>query len=597
MRERLVLVSALVAVALLVAVATCAPAAASASVPEARLNDDFEDGFQLTPESETRTGLHLRRNSQRLRLALRELWDILSEEVNPFQLAVDIVLAIFTIYVLLRRPVKPEKPLDDKEISELIDEWEPEPLFPAVVGDREILELESAVLIEDTSGATHVTARRAARGNSVLAGGDVLAGKSVLNSSVVVDEEPRRVLHLGRTSFLGYLGDAAVQQTALDALYKYGTGSCGPRGFYGTIDAHLELEQKIREFTGSEDALIYAYGFATVSSVIPCFAGRGDLLVVDKGVSFPVQTGVNLSRSTVQWFEHNDMDDLERVLKAVHEKDQLKTTPKAFKNQRRFIIVEGCYQNTGNIVPLPRLAELKEKYKFRVVMDESYSLGVLGDTGRGVTEHFQMPIDTVELISANLATSVSSVGGLCLGDTQMVYHMRLHAYGYVYSASLPPLLAKAAEVALGLVDDEVDSAAGAGAAKQARLKKFWAVRDRLRSGLEAANSIESMVKLDGDRNASLLHIRLADGLLALPALSEVLDQERVLQGVCDRAFFDKESPLLLVRSRYIPHQEKFTPTPSIRVTVSSAMSLEDIDSAKDTIVRAVTAELSPLLQG
>ncbi|RCN28261.1 hypothetical protein ANCCAN_25996 [Ancylostoma caninum] len=151
---------------------------------------------------------------------------------------------------------------------------------------------------------------------------------------------------------------------------------------------------------GCEEAVLYSYGFATVASAIPAYAKKGDIIFVDKGVNFAIQKGLQASRSRVEWFDHNDMEDLERLLKEQDIRD--KKDPKKAKSTRRFIIVEGLYANTADLCPLPRIMELKWKYKnlyrctliapflypsikVRVFIDESWSFGVIGDTGRGMS--------------------------------------------------------------------------------------------------------------------------------------------------------------------------------------------------------------------
>jgi serine palmitoyltransferase len=132
----------------------------------------------------------------------------------------------------------------------------------------------------------------------------------------------RTYLNLTSYDFLGLSDKEKIHQKAVDALRKYGVGACGPPGFYGTIDVHLELERALAQFLGTEEAIIYAQAYSTISGVIPAFAKRHDILVVDDGVNFAVQKGVQISRSTVRYFKHNDMVDLERVLQEIKQEDK-----------------------------------------------------------------------------------------------------------------------------------------------------------------------------------------------------------------------------------------------------------------------------------
>jgi serine palmitoyltransferase len=181
---------------------------------------------------------------------------------------------------------------------------------------------------------------------------------------------------------------------------------------------HLDLEAKIAQFMGTPDSILYSYGLATVSSVIPAFCKRGDLILADEGVNWGIQNGLFLSRSTVRYFKHNDMASLEALLEDVRQEDRRK---KKVLN-RRFIVVEAIYQNSGEMVPLDTIVRLKEKYLFRVLVDESNSIGVLGKTGRGLSEHFNIPVEKIDIITSAMGHSLASVGGFCTGSAKVVDH-------------------------------------------------------------------------------------------------------------------------------------------------------------------------------
>ncbi|XP_061042644.1 serine palmitoyltransferase 1-like [Eubalaena glacialis] len=201
----------------------------------------------------------------------------------------------------------------------------------------------------------------------------------------------------------------------------------------------------------TEEAIIYSYGFATIASAIPAYSKRGDIVFVDKAACFAIQKGLQASRSDIKLFNHNDMDDLERLLKEQEIEDQ--KNPRKARVTRRFIVVEGLYMNTGTICPLPELVKLKYRYKARIFLEESLSFGVLGEHGRGVTEHFGIDIDDIDLISANMENSLASIGGFCCGRSFVIDHQRLSGQGYCFSASLPPLLAAAAIEALNIMEE------------------------------------------------------------------------------------------------------------------------------------------------
>jgi serine palmitoyltransferase len=201
-----------------------------------------------------------------------------------------------------------------------------------------------------------------------------------------------------------------------------------------------------------QEAISYSDSASTVSSAIPAFSKKGDLLIVDEAVCEPVLTGLNLSRSNVQFFRHNDMDHLRTILDSIA-KDDRKLRRDAGQ-QRRFIVVEGLYRNTGDLCPLKEVLKLKEKYCYRLILDESLSFGTIGRTGRGVTEHYGVKTSDVEIITLAMDTSLASVGGVCIGSREIVDHQRLSGAGYCFSASAPPFLSAVAIEALKTMEEE-----------------------------------------------------------------------------------------------------------------------------------------------
>ncbi|VDQ15599.1 unnamed protein product [Trichobilharzia regenti] len=204
-------------------------------------------------------------------------------------------------------------------------------------------------------------------------------------------------LNFATLNFLNFIEDQDLSTAAVEQMKKYGVGSCGPRGFYGTFDVHLELEEILAKYLGVEKAVIYSYGAATFSSAIPSYSKRTDVIFADEGISPAAYQGLVASRSHVRFFRHNDMEHLEQLLMAQAKKD--KEDPKRAMLTRRFFVVDGLYLNYGDICPLPDLIALKYKYKVRILLDETVSFGVLGKTGRGVTEYFGVDVEDIDLIS------------------------------------------------------------------------------------------------------------------------------------------------------------------------------------------------------
>lgn len=174
--------------------------------------------------------------------------------------------------------------------------------------------------------------------------------------------------------------------------------------------------------------------------------------MVDEACNEPIKTGLNLSRSTIQYFKHNDMTDLEAILQSIADDDiRLKRDA---TQQRRFIIAEGIYRNTGDICYLPNILALKNRFRYRLILDESLSFGTMGATGRGITEHFGVNVTEVEIMTIAMDTALGSVGGFCLGTREVVDHQRLSGAGYCFSASAPPFLSAAALKSLSLLKSD-----------------------------------------------------------------------------------------------------------------------------------------------
>ncbi|XP_043224355.1 serine palmitoyltransferase 1-like [Amphibalanus amphitrite] len=371
----------------------------------------------------------------------------------------------------------------------------------------------------------------------------------------------RDLLNVASHNYLGMVGDPRVETASVTALRKYGVGACGPRTFFGTVDVHLELERSISAFLGTEETAIYSLGFSTVSSAIPAYAKPGDVLFVDESVHFAIQKGVQVSKSKTVWFKHNDMHDLEqKILEVMHKREDAKPSAAA---ARHFIIVEGLYLNEGDICPLPEVVALAKQHKIRIILDENVSIGVLGAHGRGATEHFGVKVTDIDLICGSLEHSLGSCGGFTSGSYHVVDHQRLNGLGYVFSASLPPMLASAATMALELIDNDVTLTS--------RLKT---VSEKLHAALSNVDRLD----LVGVPESPIKHLRLKTS-----SGDRQKDQDK-LQRIVD---FARDEGVLLTTASYLPEQEVHAPPPSIRVIAAVYLLDEEIQLVKRALDTAV----------
>jgi len=248
------------------------------------------------------------------------------------------------------------------------------------------------------------------------------------------------VQNLALTDFLNISQDEKVKEIASNCIKSNGVGSCGPRGFYGTVDVHLDLECKIAEFMGLEEAVLYSYSVSTMSSAIIAYCKKGDAIFCDEKVYYPSIQGAEATKATLIYFKHNDTADLEQKLIEFNYKEANKK-----RKARKFLLVEGIYHNTGTLCPLPELMRLREKYMMRMFLDECISFGAIGKYGRGVTEHYDVDRTDIDLIVGSLEYGVGSIGGFCVGSSFIIEHQRLSGLGYCFSASLPPFLSSIAK--------------------------------------------------------------------------------------------------------------------------------------------------------
>uniref|UniRef100_A0AAR2M3P7 Serine palmitoyltransferase 1 n=1 Tax=Pygocentrus nattereri TaxID=42514 RepID=A0AAR2M3P7_PYGNA len=418
-----------------------------------------------------------------------------------YHLILEGILILWIIRLLFSKTYKLQERSDltEKEKEELIEEWQPEPLVPAVSNDHPSLNY------------------------------DVVTGPP----SHKITVNGKECINFASFNFLGLLDNERVKQKALASLKKYGVGTCGPRGFYGTFDVHLELEERLAKFMKTEEAIIYSYGFATIASAIPAYSKRGDIVFVDEAACFSIQKGLQASRSFIKYFKHNDMEDLERLLKEQELEDQ--KNPRKARVTRRFIVVEGLYMNTSDICPLPELVKLKYKYKVRIFLEESMSFGVLGEHGRGVTEHFGVS--------------------------------RLSGQGYCFSASLPPMLASAAIEALNIMEEDPEI--------------FTILREKCKHAHKALQDIPGL-KVVGEAFAPALHLQLEHSTGSRE--SDV----RTLRSIIDYCL---DRQIALTQARYLDKEERFLPPPSIRVVVTVEQTEEEIEKATSCIREAALARL------
>ena len=261
------------------------------------------------------------------------------------------------------------------------------------------------------------------------------------DQDTIVFIDGKKVLMFGSNAYLGLTNHPKVKEAAIEAIKKYGTGCAGSRFLNGTLDIHVQLEKRLAEFVGKEDAMSFSTGFQVNQGVLSCITGREDYIIGDELNHASIIEGTRLSFSTKLKYKHNDMESLEKQLR------------KCEPNVIKLIVMDGVFSMEGDIANLPEIVSLAKKYNASVMVDEAHSIGVLGKQGRGACNHFGVS-NNVDLIMGTFSKSFASLGGFVASDKDTINYLRHHARTYIFSASCTPASIAAANASLDIMLNE-----------------------------------------------------------------------------------------------------------------------------------------------
>ena len=244
-------------------------------------------------------------------------------------------------------------------------------------------------------------------------------------------------------NYLGLSGHPAVTAAAADAVYKYGTSVSASRLVSGEKPIHGQLERKLADWIGVDDSILMVGGHATNETTIGHLVGAGDLILHDSLAHNSIVQGALLSGARRRPFPHNDVDSLDRTL-----------TELRSHYRRVLIVVEGVYSMDGDFCDLPKLIEIKKKHRSMLMVDEAHSLGTMGRTGHGISEHFSVDARDVDIWMGTLSKSAASCGGYIAGGKALVELLRYTAPGFVFSVGMPPAQVAAALAAIETLEKE-----------------------------------------------------------------------------------------------------------------------------------------------
>ncbi|XP_071810277.1 serine palmitoyltransferase 2-like [Asterias amurensis] len=250
----------------------------------------------------------------------------------------------------------------------------------------------------------------------------------------------KRSINLGSYNYLGFAENTGARSQMVERGTKeYGSGICSPRRELGNLAIHSELDRLVTRFTGKEDAVTFAMGFATNALNIPSLVGKGCLVVSDKLNHASIVLGTRLSGAVVRVFEHNDMESLETVIRKAIVDGQ----PRSHRPWKKILIlVEGIYSMEGSMVRLPEVIALKKKYKCYLYLDEAHSIGAMGRTGRGIVEYFGVNPDDVDVMMGTFSKSFGACGGYLAGSKELIARVRTKSHSAAYGCPMAPPVVK-----------------------------------------------------------------------------------------------------------------------------------------------------------
>ena len=330
--------------------------------------------------------------------------------------------------------------------------------------------------------------------------------------STVVKIQGRDVLMFGSNSYLGLSNDPRLKEAAKAAIDKYGTSCSGSRFLNGTLDIHVELEEKLARLVGKEEAVCFSTGFQVNLGVVSALCGRNDYLLLDRLDHASIIEGSRLAFGKVLKYAHNDMASLENCLR--------KCNPESVK----MIVTDGIFSMEGDIVPLPEMVALAEKYDAEIMIDDAHALGVLGHQGRGTANHFGLT-DKVDLIMGTFSKSFGSLGGFIASDSDTINYLKHNARSLIFSASMPPSNVAAVSKAIDIMLEEPD-----------RIQHLWDVSNYARKqfkerGFDTGQSETPIIPLfvrNSEKAFWLCSRLLEDGIFVTPVIAPAVPEKDVL---------------------------------------------------------------------
>jgi len=322
----------------------------------------------------------------------------------------------------------------------------------------------------------------------------------------------KKVLMFGSNSYLGLTNHPKIKEAAKKAIDKYGTGCAGSRFLNGTLDIHNELENRLAKLVKKDEAICYSTGFQVNLGVVSALTNPKDYLILDELDHASIIDGSRLSFSKVLKFAHNNMESLESKLKICD--------PERIK----LIVVDGIFSMEGDIIKLPEVVKLAEKYDASIMIDDAHSIGVIGEGGSGTASHFGLT-DKVDLIMGTFSKSLASLGGFIASDKETINYLKHNSRTLIFSASMTPASAASVLAALDIMESEPE-----------RINQLWEVTNVAKNGLKslgfdtgASESPIIPIFIRNDIKAlQMTKMLLKEGVFVNPVVSPAVPKEDCL---------------------------------------------------------------------
>lgn len=283
------------------------------------------------------------------------------------------------------------------------------------------------------------------------------------NEGPVVQIEGKKKIMAGSNNYLGLTGHPRVIEAAIKAIEKYGTGCSGSRYLTGTLDLHIELEERLAKFFGTESVLLFSTGYQSAQGVIPTLVGRNEYVISDKDNHACIVAGTLMAKGAMgnlARYKHNDMEDLQKVLSKIP-----KDTPK-------LLVSDGVFSTGGEIVDLPTMVKIAKENNAKIMIDDAHSVGVIGKGGRGTASEFNLE-DLVDLTMGTFSKTFASLGGFVAGPERVINFIKHFSPALIFSASPTPASVAAALAALDILEEEPE-----------RVEKLISNANYMREGLK-----------------------------------------------------------------------------------------------------------------